>query len=138
MTRLGYSVCRIFLDFVLRASWSTQERACRARGILTFSAGLAILEGGSKRPGADVLLDADQALYRAKALGRNRIECFDPDQTTTRSTTTKPTTDELLTTELETEVVTELVAGVTELVTEVNGLVTNQLATPMAGTKLPA
>jgi two-component system cell cycle response regulator len=46
------------------------------RGILTFSAGLAILEAGRKRPGGDVLLEADQALYRAKALGRNRIERF--------------------------------------------------------------
>jgi len=44
-------------------------------GILTFSAGLAILAGGSKRPALDVLLEADDALYRAKALGRNRVEC---------------------------------------------------------------
>lgn len=43
-------------------------------GILTFSAGLAILPAGSNRLSADVLLEADEALYRAKALGRNRIE----------------------------------------------------------------
>jgi diguanylate cyclase (GGDEF)-like protein len=43
-------------------------------GILTFSAGLAILAAGSERLSGDVLLEADQALYRAKALGRNRIE----------------------------------------------------------------
>ncbi len=43
-------------------------------GILTFSAGLAILTSGSGRLSGDVLLEADAALYRAKALGRNRIE----------------------------------------------------------------
>ncbi len=43
-------------------------------GILTFSAGLAILAAGSERLSGDVLLEADAALYRAKALGRNRIE----------------------------------------------------------------
>jgi two-component system, cell cycle response regulator len=43
-------------------------------GILTFSAGLAILAAGSHRLSGDVLLEADRALYRAKALGRNRVE----------------------------------------------------------------
>jgi two-component system cell cycle response regulator len=45
-----------------------------AGGILTFSAGLAILSAGSDRLSGDVLLEADAALYRAKAMGRNRIE----------------------------------------------------------------
>ena len=65
----------------LRLAHPTAER-----GILTFSAGLAILEGGSsKRAGGDVLLEADQALYRAKALGRNRIEYFDREDATIAS-----------------------------------------------------
>ncbi len=67
----------------LRLAHPTAER-----GILTFSAGLAILEGGSKRAGDDVLLEADQALYRAKALGRNRIECFSREGATVTSEAT--------------------------------------------------
>ena len=43
-------------------------------GVLTVSAGLAILAAGSKRLSRDVLKEADEALYRAKAMGRNRVE----------------------------------------------------------------
>ncbi len=43
-------------------------------GILTFSAGLAILDPGHVESAHEVLKEADTALYRAKKLGRNRIE----------------------------------------------------------------
>jgi two-component system chemotaxis response regulator CheY len=45
-----------------------------ATGVLTISAGMAILEPGETRPLSEVLGEADASLYRAKALGRNRIE----------------------------------------------------------------
>jgi diguanylate cyclase (GGDEF)-like protein len=43
-------------------------------GVLTLSAGLAVLDPSKKRSVAEVLKEADEALYRAKELGRNRIE----------------------------------------------------------------
>jgi diguanylate cyclase (GGDEF)-like protein len=43
-------------------------------GILTVSAGLAILDPDHPRPAEDVLKEADRALYRAKQGGRNRLE----------------------------------------------------------------
>ena len=43
-------------------------------GVLTFSAGLAILDPGHIESGEEVLQEADAALYRAKQLGRNRVE----------------------------------------------------------------
>jgi two-component system, cell cycle response regulator len=43
-------------------------------GVLTISAGLAILNAGESRSASDVLKEADEALYRAKQLGRNRVE----------------------------------------------------------------
>jgi two-component system chemotaxis response regulator CheY len=43
-------------------------------GVLTFSAGLAVLERGETGSASQVLHRADVALYRAKSLGRNRVE----------------------------------------------------------------
>jgi two-component system, cell cycle response regulator len=44
-------------------------------GVLTISAGLATLEPDRARPATEVLKEADDALYRAKHMGRNRVEC---------------------------------------------------------------
>jgi two-component system cell cycle response regulator len=44
------------------------------RGVLTISAGMAVLERGQTRSSSEVLREADEALYRAKQLGRNRVE----------------------------------------------------------------
>jgi diguanylate cyclase (GGDEF)-like protein/PAS domain S-box-containing protein len=43
---------------------------------ITVSAGAVIVEAGDATP-SDVLRDADAAMYRAKALGKGRIEVFD-------------------------------------------------------------
>jgi diguanylate cyclase (GGDEF)-like protein len=43
-------------------------------GVVTLSAGLAVLDGHVLRSASDALNEADQALYRAKELGRNRLE----------------------------------------------------------------
>jgi diguanylate cyclase (GGDEF)-like protein len=43
-------------------------------GVLTLSAGLAVLDAGRTRSVGEVLKEADEALYRAKQLGRNRVE----------------------------------------------------------------
>jgi diguanylate cyclase (GGDEF)-like protein len=43
-------------------------------GVLTISGGLAMLDPGHTRPASEVLKEADEVLYRAKQLGRNRIE----------------------------------------------------------------
>jgi diguanylate cyclase (GGDEF)-like protein len=43
-------------------------------GVLTISAGMAMLDPGDTRSSSEVLREADQALYRAKLLGRNRVE----------------------------------------------------------------
>jgi diguanylate cyclase (GGDEF)-like protein len=47
-------------------------------GVVTCSAGLAVLESGQLGSAHEVLREADKALYRAKELGRNRVECADP------------------------------------------------------------
>lgn len=44
------------------------------RGVLTVSAGLAMLHPDHTRSAREVLKEADVALYRAKQLGRNRVE----------------------------------------------------------------
>ena len=43
-------------------------------GVVTISGGLATLDPGGTRSAQDVLKEADEALYRAKLLGRNRVE----------------------------------------------------------------
>ncbi|MDP9296144.1 MAG: GGDEF domain-containing protein, partial [Actinomycetota bacterium] len=48
--------------------------AVNARGVLTISAGLAMLDPDHTRPANEVLKEADEVLYRAKQLGRNRVE----------------------------------------------------------------
>ena len=48
--------------------------AANAAGVLTISAGLAVLDPGHPRSVGEVLKEADEALYRAKRLGRNRVE----------------------------------------------------------------
>jgi two-component system, cell cycle response regulator len=42
--------------------------------VVTISGGLAMLDAGHHRSVAEVLKEADEALYRAKQLGRNRVE----------------------------------------------------------------
>jgi two-component system cell cycle response regulator len=48
------------------------------RGVLTVSAGLAMLDPEHVRSAGSVLKEADDALYRAKQLGRNRVEQPEP------------------------------------------------------------
>ena len=43
-------------------------------GVVTLSAGLAMLDPGHTKSVGEVVQEADEALYRAKQLGRNRVE----------------------------------------------------------------
>jgi two-component system, cell cycle response regulator len=47
-------------------------------GVVTVSAGLTLLDPDRHRPMDETLKEADDALYRAKQLGRNRVECGPP------------------------------------------------------------
>ena len=50
------------------------EHASSPLGVLTMSAGVAILDASNARSASAVLAEADEALYRAKQQGRNRVE----------------------------------------------------------------
>jgi diguanylate cyclase (GGDEF)-like protein len=61
----------------LRAAFERTSHEVAGPLTVTVSVGVAIADDGSSD--LDTLLDAaDQALYRAKAMGRNRVEAFDP------------------------------------------------------------
>jgi diguanylate cyclase (GGDEF)-like protein/PAS domain S-box-containing protein len=50
------------------------EHVANPPGVLTVSAGVAKLDSDHTRSMSEVLKEADEALYRAKDLGRNRVE----------------------------------------------------------------
>ncbi len=56
------------------------SHAGNSLGVVTCSAGLAVLEAGQIGSAYEILGEADKALYRAKALGRNRVEFAAPLQ----------------------------------------------------------
>jgi diguanylate cyclase (GGDEF)-like protein len=60
-----------------------------AAKVLTVSIGSAMAEPGTKRSLAGLIQTADEALYRAKQLGRNRVLHVDSSQTDTPTGTFK-------------------------------------------------
>jgi two-component system, cell cycle response regulator len=55
-------------------------------GLLTVSAGVAVMDAENPRSAAAVIKEADEALYRAKQLGRNRVEGLGPVESVLGST----------------------------------------------------
>ncbi len=53
------------------------EHSHNPRGVVTLSAGVTRMDADRLRSGEDVLLQADEALYRAKAMGRNHVGSID-------------------------------------------------------------
>jgi diguanylate cyclase (GGDEF)-like protein len=47
--------------------------AANVIGVVTISAGVAVLDPGQSMSAGEILWEADQALYRAKQLGRNCV-----------------------------------------------------------------
>lgn len=65
----------------IRAQVAAQATNYRGQDLrITVSLGLAILEPGQNLPQEEFLRRADQALYRAKRGGRDRVECYQPGQ----------------------------------------------------------
>ena len=63
------AVDRMRLEVIRLAIAHTGSR----HGVVTITAGVALLDPRTPRPVDDVLNEADEALYRAKALGRNCV-----------------------------------------------------------------
>ena len=70
---VGLSGARAFAE---RVRENVQNMAVGEAGRITVSAGVAQLQ--QEEDAAAALARADASLYRAKAAGRNRVECDDP------------------------------------------------------------
>ena len=58
---------------------STPMQVEGEKWVLSASIGICLTRAGVRRDGASLLRDADAAMYRAKALGRDRYELFDDE-----------------------------------------------------------